>query len=76
IEDVVQCIKRWTAEVFSIFSSKRVLRVSNWPVCNVLGGRWASKSWIFITETLFEKTELSEAEREGIWWRNTKEYFS
>lgn len=51
---------------------------SDWPVCNVGGpkgeqGNW--KFWVDVVERVLEERDMSEEERERVWWRTGAEAY-
>ncbi|KAI6810977.1 hypothetical protein KC340_g11450 [Hortaea werneckii] len=70
-EQIAGRIKPWVAHVLKVFSSKRVMFGSDWPVCNVKGPA-AEASWPIwkeIVQLLLNDAELSLSENDvqSIW---------
>jgi hypothetical protein len=47
---------------------------SDWPVCNMVGGKEAFGLWERVTERLLNEAGVSECDQEGFWWRTRREY--
>ncbi|OZJ05400.1 hypothetical protein BZG36_01980 [Bifiguratus adelaidae] len=75
IEQVVKVVSPWTNEIFKTLGPQRVIWGSDWPMCNVRGGKAAWKAWVVVTERLLEEAGLSQEEQEDVGWRNAKRIF-
>ena len=70
-EQIVGCIKPWVAHVLKVFTPKRVMFGSDWPVCNVKGPA-AEASWPVwkeIVQLLLNDAEFSlrESDIQSVW---------
>lgn len=48
---------------------------SDWPVCNMVGGKEAFGLWERVTERLLNEAGVSECDQEGFWWENAKRIY-
>ncbi|KAJ5902284.1 hypothetical protein N7495_002812 [Penicillium taxi] len=60
-------LRPWTDVVFDVFGADRIMFGSDWPVCNVGGGKDAWNRWRQIVELILERRGLNEEEMKGIW---------
>jgi L-rhamnono-1,4-lactonase len=70
IDAVVSRMSPWTSRIYKCFGSKRVIWGSDWPVCNVTGGRKAFGLWEKVTERLLSEAGINECDQEGFWCEN------
>lgn len=70
VQEIVEALTPYLGVVFDNFHG-RVMFGSDWPVCNVGGPKGETGNWVFwrdVVEEVIRERELSEEEREGIWW--------
>lgn len=70
-QQIAGALSPFVDAVFRFFRG-RVMFGSDWPVCNVGGpsgesGNW--KLWVEVVETILHQKNLSEEEKEQVWWR-------
>ena len=75
IDEVAHRLSPWTSRIYNCFGSKRVIWGSDWPVCNVVGGRNAFELWERVTERLLSDAGISECDQEGFWWENARRIY-
>lgn len=75
IDEVAYCLSPWTSRIYKCFGGKRVIWGSDWPVCNMVGGKEAFALWERVTERLLSDADVGECDREGFWWENAKRIY-
>jgi predicted TIM-barrel fold metal-dependent hydrolase len=48
---------------------------SDWPVCNMVGGKNAWTLWQTVSERLLSEAGISAEEKEAIWSENSKRLY-
>lgn len=75
IDEVAHRLSPWTSRIYKCFGSKRVVWGSDWPVCNVVGGKNAFDLWERVTERLLNDAGISECDQEGFWSGNSRRLY-
>ena len=75
IDEVAHRLSPWTSRIYKCFGSKRVIWGSDWPVCNMVGGKDAFGLWERVTERLLSEAGISECDQEGFWCENARRIY-
>lgn len=67
IDAIAREIKPWTDVIFDSFGAQRVMFGSDWPVCNIGGGRKAWDTWLLVVTKVLELRGLSDSEKNAVW---------
>lgn len=66
----------WFKVAFDLWGSERTIWASNWPVCAMFAGEGLNTKWFNITEALFDRISLPEAERLKVYSTNYLEAYN
>ena len=73
-EELYELIEPWLSVVLEAFGPRRIMWGSDWPVCEASPrGKGAWGTWRGICQAWCEHNELSEEEKEWVWWRTCGE---
>ncbi|KAJ9646503.1 L-rhamnono-gamma-lactonase [Coniosporium tulheliwenetii] len=77
ITKVVTKMRPWLSHLFTHFPHSRILFGSDWPVCNVRGpgDELSWKHWRGVVEQILEEYNLSEREKNRIWYGTAVEAY-
>jgi L-rhamnono-1,4-lactonase len=76
IDQVVQRVSPWAKPMYKCFGGKRVIWGSDWPVCNVIGGKEAWSSFERVTKGLLSEAGIGDDDQEGFWWENARRIYN
>lgn len=72
LDHVVDAVFPWFKHSFDLWGVDRTIWASNWPVCSMSTGDNLAAKWFAVTEKLFDRIELSVADRKKVYednWR-------
>lgn len=66
----VSALFPWFSVCFDLWGAERMIWASNWPVYGLFSGEGLSAQWFDITEALFDRADVSHADRLKIYTSN------
>lgn len=72
LDHVVNAVFPWFKHSFDLWGVDRTIWASNWPVCSMSAGDNLAAKWFAVTEKLFDRIDLSVADRKKIYEENWK----
>lgn len=70
LESTVDAIYPWFKVTFDLWGADRTIWATNWPVCAMFSGENLALKWFDVTEALFDRIELPEADRRKVYETN------